>query len=529
MLDSLPPDHWLFYVIDGILYLLILAILVPILHLCLRLFAKHQTDEGKGKALLAVLLILLGAAAVVAQPYAEQMGYFVLIPCLLVGAGVLRWICWVSIPRGFVIMVIFGAVVFGANTGIMALASRVLPDNRVTLLNVVRKSMGRLDEVSELAKKQAAEDAAKGTGKRLNTSNLLLRAKSGLLLDAESLSSAVSLLKDPKQLAALTSEHTEDLAALDLIAGGELLTPEDMAEMGIINAEAKKGMTVLQSVNATNEITEQDVEDVALFIRSVRKDGSAVSANDALVVIREARKRAAARTPFEELVQLTTQNTADLKGLGPILDGGKLAPEQLASLGIAGEGAKKGMSVLEGIRGTNNVGEQDVRSVMSLLKSMRKDGSQVSTNDALIVIREAMKRAGRSPTNAPWLALSTNSIVAKPLAVGSTSTVQKAAAKVVIQQRSRNIDPLLALGPLQRAAWNRSQTGLVVTAVMAFSAGNAMAIVNGEMVHTGDVLSVTSEGRSYKWRLATLNAHGVIWEPVVGAQSENKSSLVRWE
>ena len=526
MLDSLPPDHWLFCVIDGVIYALIFLILGPALHICLRLFAKHQIDEGKGKPFLAILLILLAAAAVVAQPYAEQMGYFIVLPCWLLGAGVLRWICWVSIPRGLVIMLIFGAVVYGANAGIMMFANKVLPKDRVTLAQVVLTSMGRLDEASEWAKKQAAEDAAKGPRERMTMSNLLVRAKGGLRLEAESFVSAVALLQDPEQLARLTSEHTEDLQALDLIADGDTLTPEDMAEMGIINEEAEKGMTVLESVNATNEITAADVEDVALFIRSIRKDGSDVTANEALVVILAARKRAAGRSPLEELIKLTAQNTADLTGLGPILDGMKLSPDQLSGMGIADEGAKKGMSVLEGIRGTNDIGAQDVGSVMSLLKSMRKDGSEVTTNDALVVIREAMTRAGRSPTNAPWL---TSSVPSHPLVVSSTSAVKKAATKVVIHQRSRNIDPLLALSAPLRTAWNKSQTGLVVTAVMAFSGGNAMAIVNGEMVYTGSVVSVISEGRAFTWRLATLNAHGVIWEPVVGRQSENKSSLVRWE
>jgi hypothetical protein len=524
ILDSLKPDHWLFYVIDGILYALILLLLVPILHMCLRLFAKHQTDEGKGKALLAILLILLGAAAVVAQPFAEQMGYFILLPCLLLGAGVLRWICWVSIPRGLVIMLIFGAAVYGANMGIMKIANKVLPKDRVTLVSVVQKSLGRLDEASEWAKKQAAEEAAKGPRERMTMSNLLVRAKGGLRLEAESFVSAVALLKDPEQLARLTSEHTDDLKALDLLADGETLTPTDMVEMGIINEQAEKGMTVLESVNATNEITAADVEDVALFIRSIRKDGSEVTANDALVVIREARKRAAGRSPLGELVTLTAQNTADLTGLGPILDGGKLAPEQLAGMGVADEGAKKGISVLEGIRGTNDIGEQDVESVMSLLKSMRKDGSEVSTNDALVVIREAMKRAGRSPTN-EMFAIKASGIASN--AMSSTSEV--AMAKVVIHQKVRKLDPLLALGDAERSAWIRSQTGLVVTAVMALRKGNAIGIVNGEMVHTGDLVSVISEGRTFAWRLAGFGSGGVIWEPLVGGTNENESTLIRWQ
>ena len=407
----------------------------------------------------------------------------------------------------------------------MMLANKVLPKDRVTLARVVNKSLGRLDEISEQAKKQAAEDAAKEPRERLNISNLLMRAKSGVRLEAESFASAVSLLKDPQQLQKLTTEHTEDLKALDLIADGSVLTPEDMVEMGIVNEESKKGMSVLQNVNATNEITEQDVEDVALFIRSVRKDGSQVTPNDALVVIREARKRAGAN-PLEALAKLTTQNTADLTGLGPVLDGVKLTPEQLAGMGVVDEEAKKGMSVLEGIRATNDIGEQDVGKVMSLLRSVRKDGSVVTTNDALVVIREAMKRAGRPSTN-ELFATKTSGTASND--VSSISEVATAAAQVVIHQRSRNIDPLMALDAPQRAAWNRSQTGLVVTAVMAFSGGNAMAIVNGEMVHTGDVVSVTSEGQAFQWRLAALSARGVIWEPVVGRQNEIGSALIRWQ
>jgi hypothetical protein len=106
--------------------------------------------------------------------------------------------------------------------------------------------------------------------------------------------------------------------------------------------------------------------------------------------------------------------------------------------------------------------------------------------------------------------------------------VKKAAAKVVIHQRSRNVDPLMALTAPQRSAWNRSQTGLVVTAVMSFSGGNAMAIVNGEMVHTGDIVSVASEGQTFPWRLAAFAHNSVIWEPVVG-RNENESTLIRWQ
>jgi hypothetical protein len=301
-----------------------------------------------------------------------------------------------------------------------------------------------------------------------------------------------------------------------------------MAEMGIVSEEATKGMNVLEGVNAATEITAQDVEDVAIFIRSMRKDGSEVTANDALVVIREARKRAGAN-PLEALVKLTAQNTADLTGLGPVLDGERLTPEQLTGMGIVDEGAKKGMSVLEGIRATNDIGEQDVGKVMSLLRSVRKDGSEVTTNDALVVLREAMKRAGLSPSNMPWLTPSTNVVATTTLVVGSTSTVEKAALRVVIHQRTRKVDPLMALDAPQRAAWNRSQTGLVVTAVMAFSGGNAIAIVNGEMVHTGDLVSVMSEGKTFQWLLADFTARGVIWEPVVGGKNEDESTLIRWQ
>jgi hypothetical protein len=72
--DSLKPDHWLFYVVDGFIYTLVFLLLGPTLNLCLRFIAKNQADESKGKAFLATLLILMGAGAVVAQPYAEQMG-----------------------------------------------------------------------------------------------------------------------------------------------------------------------------------------------------------------------------------------------------------------------------------------------------------------------------------------------------------------------------------------------------------------------------------------------------------------------
>lgn len=528
ILASLKPDHWLFYVIDGFIYALVFLLLGPTLHLCLRLIARHQADESKGKAFLATLLILMCAGAVTAQPYAEKMGNFIVIPCLLLGAGVLRWICWVSLTRGFLIMVIFAAFAFGSSTGIMMLVNKGLPKDRVTLVRMINKSMGRLDELDELAKKQAAEEAAKGPGERMSISNLLMRAKGGLRLEAESFVSAVALLKNPEEFQKLTSEHTEDLKALDLIADGGTLTPEDMVDMGIVNEKATKGMNVLESVSATNEITAQDVEDVAIFLRSMRKDGSEVTANDALVVIREARQRAGAN-PLEALIKLTTQNTADLTGLGPVLDGKTLTPEQLTGMGIVDEESRKGMSVLEGIRSTNDIGEQDVGKVMSLLKSVRKDGSEVTTNDALVVIREAMKRAGRSSTNESWLTLSTNAIAAKPLVVGSTSTVKKAAAKVVIRQRSRHVDPLIKLDPEERAAWNKSQTSLVVTAVMVVSSGNAMAIVNGEMVCTGDVVSVASQGKTFRWRLAEFNSTTVIWEPVVGAQKGNESTLVRWQ
>jgi hypothetical protein len=198
----------------------------------------------------------------------------------LVAALISMWLCWISFQKGLLVALIFLTSVFIVGKGAWTLMDKSLPPGRITLVKKTKISMGILSEVTNQ------------TGPPINTGELLQRAKSGLKLQAESVVLAVALLKDPDSLRKITAQHIEDLAVLDLLADGGMLTSEQLEELGIVHEDARQGARVLKYISATNEVSEQDVMDVVEFLKSVRKDGSEVTAEDAVIVLREAMNRA---------------------------------------------------------------------------------------------------------------------------------------------------------------------------------------------------------------------------------------------
>jgi hypothetical protein len=279
-LDSLAADHWIFCAIDGFVYLIIFLILAAVLRLSLKVLAKHEADDGYGKACVTTALILTTIAVVSTISWVDRFGYLMIIPYYLVAALISMWLCWISFQKGLLVALIFLTSVFIVGKGAWTLMDKSLPPGRITLVKKTKISMGILSEVTNQ------------TGPPINTGELLQRAKSGLKLQAESVVLAVALLKDPDSLRKITAQHIEDLAVLDLLADGGMLTSEQLEELGIVHEDARQGARVLKYISATNEVSEQDVMDVVEFLKSVRKDGSEVTAEDAVIVLREAMNRA---------------------------------------------------------------------------------------------------------------------------------------------------------------------------------------------------------------------------------------------
>ena len=274
------PDHWSFYLVDAGAYLLIFALLVPALRFCLRRIAPHEADESFAKSFVVTLLIVLTTGTIVTLPCANDLGLLIVLPCIFGGIVLVRALCWVTVVKAILIVLVFSVVSAGIAIGVTTMANKSMPKGRVTLLGRTRLSLNLLSGI------------AGQPGESVVPKDLLHKVKSGLLLEAGSYVSAIGLLNDPEAFKQLTTNNIEDLAALGVAMDGKPLTPEQLDDLGIVYEDARKGADVLQTMTATNVVTEDDVKAVAALLHSVRKPGSTVTAAEAVFIIGEARKRA---------------------------------------------------------------------------------------------------------------------------------------------------------------------------------------------------------------------------------------------
>ena len=407
-------------------------LLVVALRICLRRIAPHEADDSFAKSFVVTLLIVLTTGTIVTLPCANGAGLLIVFPCVFAGIVLIRALCWVSVVKSILIALVFTLVSAGIAVGVTTLVNKAMPKGRVTLIGRTRISLNILSGLAG----QSGGSAVPG--------DLMHKVKSGVLLEAGSYVSAIGLLNDPDAFKQLTPRNTEDLAALGIVMDGKSLTPEQLADLGIVYDDAKKGAGVLQTVTATNAVTEDDVRAVAALLKSVRKPGSSVTAEEAVFVIGAARKRA-----------------------------GKF----LAAV------------------------------------------------------------AGSAPTNAPVdvaagsaAASSTVSAVVSPVTTQALAAAKSEAGKIQEDPgaKPRYRDSWLVLSPQEQSTWNASRTGLVVEALISSRSGKTIALVNRTLVHTGDVVSVVSAGRTYAWRLASISTTGATWRPVLSGQNVEGPEWVTW-
>jgi hypothetical protein len=436
ILSGLKPDHWLFCFVDGLVYTLAFALLVVTLRQSLRWLAKHEADATTGKSFVSTLLILLIAASTSTLPYVRQIGTLVLLPAAICGIFLLKILCWVSLKRGVLIMGVFAAAAWGLVTGVAALEDKILPPNRITLVKRIKISMGILDELASLPTSH------------MSLKDQLATAKSGLRLELEAVASALSLLKDPDAVKGMTAGHTADLDALGLVVNHEAPpTPEQLASMGIVYEKAKPGLDVLRGMTATNAVTADDVRNVAALLKSLRKDGSEVTAKDAVALILEAQKRA-----------------GELRGQKPSAMPTNAFPATSPEL--------------------------------PALSSITTTAAQAVGPIVATVTHPSSNPAGAEAT------MDTRLI--------------------------HNTDPFSAVTATNRSAWQASRSHLVVTALMRHGNGETLAMVNGELVRLGNIVQVKSAGRTFSWRMAGTSSNNVIWEPVFGAVNTNDANWIQW-
>ena len=391
-LTTLRPDHWVLYVIDGLGYVVAYLLVVVILRLSLRRVAEHEADDSLIKSCVSVLLILMISGVLANVPETQKLGVFILLPCFLLGALVLQWLCWITIKQSLVIMLIVSISVLAIGGGITGLFNVMLPKDRVTLVKKTKLSLGIL----------AAPpiQPAKPVGK----SHLLFQIKSGLKLEKEAFVTAVAILKDPSALAKMTAQHNEALAALDLLSDGKTLTPEELAQMGIDKKEQIAGYRVMKNISPTNEYTAEDVENVAAFLRAAHIGQTNVTAEDAALIMRAAMNRASTSTPTEVLATYSNALTGNTSG---------------------------------------NIG------------SSPQEVASTSTN----------------------LAMPSDDIALEPEGgAGGTQSITGLTATPGLPPEPLDEDPLLALDMDKRQAWLHSKTGLVVSAVMSRSRGRSIGL-----------------------------------------------------
>lgn len=406
LLGGLKPTSPVFGIIDGALLLLVLLLLPFVLRASLRLLARDEADDGLFKMFFTMQLVVGMAAIAAITPLEPLLTGVAAVAIFLNSALLLRVLCWVSFKKALAVMLVVATAGGGLGAGLALLSNWLLPKDRVTLLDRVRKTLGVIDQ---FAGKESTP---------VFTSNTLQNVKAALVLEQQAILGAIQLLRNPEAINEMTAEHTADLRALDLITDGKMPSPEELKELGLTDDDVTHGREALQRAGSSDAISEQDVQDIATFMRCVRKDQSDLKPDDIAFLIREARKRA--------------------------------SPDLAALIAAAQSG-----------------GTQDVASLVAQL--------------------------GQAGSNAP--------------AAGPP------AAAPAAPERPVRVNPLSVMSTNERAAWLDSQ-GLLVMAGLIRNSGGKVALVNGELVRTGEVIRVDRGGRSFAWRLVDAEDYQAEWEAV---------------
>ena len=413
-LGSLKPDNVVFSLFDVIVYLLVLVLCGAILRAVLRALAPEEVSDGWGGYWAAAFLTLAVWGVFSSQSFFPIPVILTLLLVAAISVILIMWLCWAPWLNAMIGVVVFLASVAACGYGAGRAMDRILPDDRMTLARRVRISLGLMDRFADRE------------GEAVFTKDTLRVIKAGLKLESRAMVSAVSLLKDPAALSRMVASHQEDLDALGLIVAGETNTAEQLAEMGIVYAPddpARRGIDVLQHANQKAGFTDQDVEDVAMFLKSVRKDGSEVTASDVAIVVRDAMARAKA---------------IEVGGM-----------DDLQPNGLAGAE-------------TDSVGPS----------------AEPVANDP------------------------------------ATSTAVATGALAATQAPALSAAPIDRLSATERAAWLDSKTGIVVRATMS-RGGNFLLQVNGHFVKPGESVYVERASRVFEWRLVSATLQSAEWEPVL--------------
>lgn len=310
LLGDLAPTSPVFTIIDCVLALMVLLLMPLLLRASLRLFAQHEADDSLFKSFVTMQAILAMVATVaisLLSPWAKGAAALGVFLC---SALLLRVLCWITPKKALVVMAALTLAGGGLGAGLVWLSNYLLPSNRVTLLDHVRKSLGVIEEFAGQA---ASTDA-------VFTSNTLHNIKMGLILETEALAGAVYLLRNPSAIEEMTADHTADLKALDLITDGKMPSPEELKELGITEEEITAGRDALQRARNEEAVSEQDVRELARFMKSVRKDDAPLTANDIAFVVQEAKKRAGPRMA-ELLAAAQSGGTGSLHDASRLLAG----------------------------------------------------------------------------------------------------------------------------------------------------------------------------------------------------------------
>jgi hypothetical protein len=280
LLSGLNPSSPVFGVIDGALMVILLMTLPGILRFCLHKLAGHEADDSYFKSFLSVQLIVLLVAVTAITPLSHRLRIVAAVPLFLAAVLLLRYFCWLTMKKAILVMLAFTTISGALGGALFALENSLLPKNRRTLVTQLQQTLGFIDTMSGKE------------GAPVFSSNTLHNAKMALKVEQQAIMGAIMLLKDTNSINELTGEHTANLKAMDLITDGKMPTPEQLKELGITDEEATRGRAALVRASGEEEISEQDVKDLAQFMKSVRHDKSEPTAADIAFAIRRARKLA---------------------------------------------------------------------------------------------------------------------------------------------------------------------------------------------------------------------------------------------
>jgi hypothetical protein len=109
----------------------------------------------------------------------------------------------------------------------------------------------------------------------------------------------------------------------------------------------------------------------------------------------------------------------------------------------------------------------------------------------------------------------------KPLPVAANANVQESSAAPAVTPHGEPVDPLPTARPsdelpafARTPEWQAAQAKIKVSAVLVERDGSNTAIVNGEVLGIGDVLTVEVKKKLYRFLMAELTTDWVAWDPL---------------